>query len=98
VVFVKPDGTNNQHPGESTMAAGDLMAGTIVETLRRSPQWTRMAIIVMRTVASGTLLPRPRRPVGPRLAYPNRHRITIRKERIRGPHDLRHDVDPAIPF
>jgi acid phosphatase len=46
VVFVKPDGTNNQHPGESTMAAGDLMAGTIVETLRRSPQWTRMAIIV----------------------------------------------------
>jgi acid phosphatase len=46
VVFVKPDGANNQHPGESTMAAGDLMAGTIVETLRRSPQWTRMAIIV----------------------------------------------------
>ncbi len=37
VVFVKPDGANNQHPGESTMAAGDLMAGTIVETLRRSP-------------------------------------------------------------
>ena len=46
VVFIKPDGANNQHPGESTMAAGDLMAGTIVETLRRSPQWTRMAIIV----------------------------------------------------
>jgi acid phosphatase len=46
VVFVKPDGANNQHPGESTMAAGDLMAGTIVETLRRSPQWTRLAIIV----------------------------------------------------
>jgi acid phosphatase len=46
VVFVKPDGTNNQHPGESTMAAGDLMAGTIVTTLRRSPQWARMVIIV----------------------------------------------------
>jgi phospholipase C len=46
VVFIKPDGTNNQHPGESTMAAGDLMAGTIVETLRRSPQWKGMAIIV----------------------------------------------------
>jgi acid phosphatase len=28
------------------MAAGDLMAGTIVETLRRSPQWKGMAIIV----------------------------------------------------
>ena len=28
------------------MAAGDLMAGTIVETLRRSPQWKNLAIIV----------------------------------------------------
>ncbi|MCB1499745.1 MAG: acid phosphatase [Bauldia sp.] len=46
VVFVKPDGTSNQHPGESTMAAGDLMIGTIVSTLRRSPQWDQMAVIV----------------------------------------------------
>jgi acid phosphatase len=46
VVFIKPDGNNNQHPGESTMAAGDLMVGTIVETLRRSPQWKHMAIMV----------------------------------------------------
>lgn len=46
VVFLKPDGRNNQHPGESTMAAGDLIIGTIVETLKRSPQWDKMAIIV----------------------------------------------------
>jgi acid phosphatase len=46
VVFLKPDGRNNQHPGESTMAAGDLIIGTIVDTLRRSPQWDKMAIIV----------------------------------------------------
>lgn len=46
VVFVKPDGINNQHPGESTMAAGDLMVGSIVDTLRRSPQWGSMAIII----------------------------------------------------
>ena len=46
VVFIKPDGNNNQHPANNTMAAGDLMAGTIVETLRRSPQWKGMAIIV----------------------------------------------------
>jgi phospholipase C len=46
VVFVKPDGTSNQHPGESTMAAGDLMIGTIVDTLQRSPQWSGMAVIV----------------------------------------------------
>jgi len=46
VVFVKPDGNDNQHPGESTMAAGDLMIGRIVDTLRKSPQWSKMAIIV----------------------------------------------------
>lgn len=46
VVFVKADGKNNQHPGESTMAAGDLIIGTIVNTLQRSPQWDKMAIII----------------------------------------------------
>jgi acid phosphatase len=46
VVFVKPDGVNNQHPGESTVAAGDLMIGTLVDTLRLSPQWDKMAIII----------------------------------------------------
>ena len=46
VVFIKPDGRNNQHPGESTMAAGDLMIGTIVDTLMESPQWDSMAIVV----------------------------------------------------
>ncbi len=46
VAFVKADGTDNQHPGESTMAAGDLIVGTIVNTLQRSPQWDRMAIII----------------------------------------------------
>ena len=81
VVFVKPDGTNNQHPGESTMAAGDLMAGTIVETLRRSPQWTRTAIIVMRTVASGTLLPRPKATSGApaRVSQPSSHHHSQRR-------------------
>jgi phospholipase C len=46
VVFVKADGSDNQHPGESTMAAGDLMIGTIVSTLQRTPQWAKMAVIV----------------------------------------------------
>ncbi len=42
VVFVKPDGTANQHPGESTMAAGDLMIGTIVarsDAARNGATW-----------------------------------------------------------
>jgi phospholipase C len=59
VSFVKPDGLNNQHPGESTMAAGDLMVGTIVETLRRSPQWDSMAIIITHDENGGFWDPAP---------------------------------------
>ncbi|MGI9400543.1 MAG: acid phosphatase [Rhizobiaceae bacterium] len=46
VSFVKPDGNDNQHPGDSTVAAGDLVIGMIVDTLRKSPQWDNMAIII----------------------------------------------------
>ncbi|MCP4385645.1 MAG: acid phosphatase, partial [Hyphomicrobiales bacterium] len=46
VSFVKPDGKTSQHPGHSSMSAGDLIVGTIVQTLERSPQWDKMAIIV----------------------------------------------------
>ncbi len=59
VVFVKPDGTSNQHPGESTMAAGDLMIGTVVDTLKRSPQWDHMAIIITHDENGGFWDPMP---------------------------------------
>lgn len=59
VVFIKPDGKNNQHPGESTMAAGDLMVGTIVDTLRESPQWDKMAIILTHDENGGFWDPAP---------------------------------------
>ena len=59
VVFVKPDGNSNQHPGESTMAAGDLMMATIVSTLRRSPQWDEMAVIITHDENGGFWDPAP---------------------------------------
>lgn len=59
VVFVKPDGTSNQHPSESTMSAGDLMIGRIVGTLRRSPQWDNMAIIITHDENGGFWDPAP---------------------------------------
>lgn len=59
VAFVKPDGNNNQHPGDSTMAAGDLLVGTIVDTLRQSPQWDRMAIIITHDENGGFWDPAP---------------------------------------
>lgn len=59
VVFIKPDGKHNQHPGESTMSAGDLILGTIVNTLQRSPQWPNMAIIVTHDENGGFWDPAP---------------------------------------
>jgi acid phosphatase len=59
VSFVKPDGRNSQHPGESTMAAGDLLIGTVVDTLRHSPQWYHMAIILIHDDNGGFWDPAP---------------------------------------
>ena len=59
VVFIKPDGNDNQHPGESTMLAGDLIVGTIVNTLQRSPQWDHMAIIITHDENGGFWDPAP---------------------------------------
>lgn len=59
VVFIKPDGNDNQHPGESTMAAGDLMIGTVVDTLRKSSQWEKMAIIISHDENGGFWDPAP---------------------------------------
>ena len=59
VVFVKPDGKHNKHPGESTMSAGDLIAGTIINTLQRSPQWDHMAIILTHDENGGFWDPAP---------------------------------------
>jgi acid phosphatase len=59
VVFLKPDGNDNQHPGYGTMAAGDLMIGRIVDTLRRSPQWERMVIIITHDENGGYWDPAP---------------------------------------
>ena len=59
VVFIKPDGNDNQHPGESTMSAGDLIVGTIVNTLQRSPQWDHMAIIITHDENGGFWDPAP---------------------------------------
>jgi len=46
VTFYKPVGRLNQHPGSSDVAAGDEHISALLERLRKSPQWTRMAIIV----------------------------------------------------
>ncbi len=46
VVFYKPQGNLNQHPGYADVMSGDAHIAEIVHDLQKSPQWKKMAIIV----------------------------------------------------
>jgi acid phosphatase len=46
VTFYKPQGNLNQHPGYASVAEGDEHIAALVATLRSSPQWGHMLIIV----------------------------------------------------
>jgi phospholipase C len=46
VVFYKPVGRLNQHPSYTDLASGDAHIADLLERLRKSPQWHRMAVIV----------------------------------------------------
>jgi acid phosphatase len=46
VVFYKPQGNLNQHPGYTDVASGDAHLAQVVDRLRASPQWNNMLIIV----------------------------------------------------
>jgi acid phosphatase len=46
VVFYKPQGSLNQHPGYTDVMSGDAHIAEVVAKLRASPQWKHMAIIV----------------------------------------------------
>lgn len=46
VVFYKPQGNFNQHPGYTDVMAGDAHVAALIEKLQASPQWGQMLIIV----------------------------------------------------
>jgi acid phosphatase len=46
VVFYKPQGNLNQHPGYTDVMTGDAHIAGVIRELQRSPQWKKMAIIV----------------------------------------------------
>ena len=46
VVFYKPQGNVNQHPGYTDVMSGDAHIAEVVRVLQKSPQWKNMAIIV----------------------------------------------------
>ncbi len=46
VVFYKPQGNLNQHPGYASIAEGDAHIAELVEKLRSGPQWSHMVIVI----------------------------------------------------
>jgi len=46
VVFYKPQGSLNQHPGYTDVMSGDAHIAEVVKQLQASPQWSNMFIIV----------------------------------------------------
>jgi acid phosphatase len=46
VVFYKPQGSLNQHPGYTDVMSGDAHVADVIAKLKASPQWSHMAIIV----------------------------------------------------
>jgi acid phosphatase len=46
VVFYKPQGNVNQHPGYASVAEGDAHISDLIAKLRAGPQWNRMLIVI----------------------------------------------------
>jgi len=46
VVFYKPEGDNNQHPGYASVAPGDAHLADLISKLQASPQYKSMVIVV----------------------------------------------------
>jgi phospholipase C len=46
VAFIKPLGTNNEHPGYATLLQGQQHAADLVQAVQKSPYWADTAIII----------------------------------------------------
>jgi len=46
VVFYKPQGNHNQHPGYASIADGDAHIADLVAKLQSGPQWAHMVIVI----------------------------------------------------
>jgi acid phosphatase len=46
VAFYKPQGNLNQHAGYANVADGDVHIAEVIERLKKSPQWSKMLIVV----------------------------------------------------
>jgi acid phosphatase len=54
VVFYKPEGDLNQHPGYASVAAGDQHIADLLAKLQASPQWNNMVVVITYDENGGT--------------------------------------------
>ena len=98
VVFYKPQGNLNQHPGYASVAEGDAHIADLVAKLRASPQWNahgdRDHLRRVRR-RMGSRAAAARRSAGAGRAHTGAHHLALREERQRRSHAVRHRVDSA---
>jgi acid phosphatase len=46
VVFYKPQGNLNEHPGYTDVQSGDAHIAEVIGHLQKSPQWNNMVVII----------------------------------------------------
>jgi len=105
VSFYKPGGRQNQHPSYTDVVSGDEHIADLLEELRRSPQWSEMAVIVTYDENGGFWdhVPPPQGAgwsdwSGPGSRIPTIIVFALCQTSPRGSHLLRHHIDPQICY
>ena len=87
VVFYKPIGELNEHPGYADVLEGDKDLGKLLSKIERSPISRRERWLL------GPRPPAEDRSLGPQHAHPHRDHLALRQEEFHRPHNLRYDRD-----
>ena len=97
LTFYKPQGNLNMHAGYADVESGDRHIAHIVDSLRNSPQWKNM-VVVITVDENGGWWDHVAPPKGDRwggLARSDAGDLAVLEEGRGGSHHLRHRLDPA---
>ena len=99
VAFYKPQGSLNEHPGNTDVMSGDIHISELVARIKASPLWASTAIIVTYDENGGFwdhVAPPKGDRWGPGTRIPAIIISPFAKTRLRRSHVLRHDVDHQV--
>jgi phospholipase C len=96
VVFYKPSGELNEHPGYANVLEGDAHLGRVLHMIEQSPIWSKSIVIVTFDENGGYWdhVPPPTiDPWVPRRARADGDHLALRQEGLYRPQNLRYDRD-----